>query len=108
MNFARASEKPSLVGVGVCRSVAEDAGDVGRRNGDDRTAPPWPSGDGLYADGTDISKIAFPMLLVEVMLKGDFARVLLRCDAGTINKMRPMKVGAIPRRLEHCTEVTPG
>jgi hypothetical protein len=42
MNRARASEKPSFVGVAdgvVCRRVAEEAGDCGRRNGDDRVDP---------------------------------------------------------------------
>ena len=42
MNLARASANPSFVGVVVgvvCRRVAEEAGDCGRRNGDDRVDP---------------------------------------------------------------------
>lgn len=54
--LAPASAGPCFVGdaVGVvCRRVEGDAGDCGRRNGDDRVEEPYPSGDGLYAEDID-------------------------------------------------------
>lgn len=52
VNLAPPSETPCLIGDDdgvVCRNVAGDAGDCGRRNGEDRwETDPYPSGDGLY------------------------------------------------------------
>lgn len=60
MNFARASEKLSLAGVSPCRNVADEAGDCGRRKGEERAEPdPYPNGDGRYAEGVDCIEGSF-------------------------------------------------